>query len=395
MNYHRSRYLGERAQTNDNFASYPLSPRLSSKSSFKDLYPSPTLLRSTSSSVNPFRPGVFSLDETRRKQEKEIPERQSHYLQRHTSRETHAECVYPTYRRNLSKELSLGQITARSSKDDLKSHDTSEVPSRLADINHHHSSHSITKESNSIEKKSNSQEHGLSQNRPKDAKDKGNHEVNTSSCEDGKVDSNLEKEISTTKEDNDPGTRIERFPSKPLRRSAKSRKSFKRNRHKNATRKQSESNDPFDFIEIKSAAQWKSLTQRISWSVDNQEDPEEKEKDNSVTTKIIKVPKIEASGCITIKAPEAEMYPSSIDKTSLAQLRNICWRIKPWNEKKESRLFTSVYGQGWGVDCDEVVKGLYVGDKAAISNVAFLKKQGISQVLNAAEGSDEGTLRLI
>ena len=53
-----------------------------------------------------------------------------------------------------------------------------------------------------------------------------------------------------------------------------------------------------------------------------------------------------------------------------------------------------MYGQGWGVDCDEVVKGLYVGDKAAISNVVFLKKQQITQVLNVAEGRDEGMLEL-
>ena len=84
--------------------------------------------------------------------------------------------------------------------------------------------------------------------------------------------------------------------------------------------------------------------------------------------------------------------PEMPEQTSLAQLRNICWRIKPWNEKKDSRLFTSMYGQGWGVDCDEVVKGLYIGDKAAISNVPFLKKQHIAHVLNVAEGRDEGML---
>ena len=53
-------------------------------------------------------------------------------------------------------------------------------------------------------------------------------------------------------------------------------------------------------------------------------------------------------------------------------------------------MFTSLYGRGWGVDCDEVVAGLYIGDKAAISNTAFLTKQQITHVLNAAEGRDEG-----
>ena len=31
--------------------------------------------------------------------------------------------------------------------------------------------------------------------------------------------------------------------------------------------------------------------------------------------------------------------------------------------------------QGWGVDCDEVVAGLFIGDKAAASSVPFLRRQ--------------------
>ena len=65
-------------------------------------------------------------------------------------------------------------------------------------------------------------------------------------------------------------------------------------------------------------------------------------------------------------------------------------KISARTEKKDRGLFTSLYGRGWGVDCDEVVAGLYIGDKAAISNTAFLKKQEITHVLNAAEGRDEG-----
>ena len=39
-----------------------------------------------------------------------------------------------------------------------------------------------------------------------------------------------------------------------------------------------------------------------------------------------------------------------------------------------SKLLTPTY-QGWGVDCDEVVAGLFIGDKAAASSVPFLRRQ--------------------
>ena len=53
-------------------------------------------------------------------------------------------------------------------------------------------------------------------------------------------------------------------------------------------------------------------------------------------------------------------------------------------------MFTSLYGRGWGVDCDEVLPGVYIGDRASISNTAFLRRQEITHVLNTAEGRDEG-----
>ena len=59
-------------------------------------------------------------------------------------------------------------------------------------------------------------------------------------------------------------------------------------------------------------------------------------------------------------------------------------------ERKDRRLFTSLYGRGWGVDCDEVVPGVYIGDKASILNTSFLNRQEITHALNAAEGRDEG-----
>lgn len=44
------------------------------------------------------------------------------------------------------------------------------------------------------------------------------------------------------------------------------------------------------------------------------------------------------------------------------------------------------------MDCDEVVTGIFVGDKAAIANVEFLRRQNITHVLNVAEGKDEGDI---
>ena len=35
----------------------------------------------------------------------------------------------------------------------------------------------------------------------------------------------------------------------------------------------------------------------------------------------------------------------SVQCSSVAKLRNICWRVKPWQEKKDKGLFTSIYGQ--------------------------------------------------
>jgi hypothetical protein len=80
------------------------------------------------------------------------------------------------------------------------------------------------------------------------------------------------------------------------------------------------------------------------------------------------------------------------------QLRLICWKIKPWKQPKPSfgqpRLFSTTFAAPWGADCDEVHPGLFIGDKASASNVAFLKRYGITHVLNAAEGSEEGLVDL-
>ena len=76
----------------------------------------------------------------------------------------------------------------------------------------------------------------------------------------------------------------------------------------------------------------------------------------------------------------------------------ICWKIKPWKQPKpgfgQQRLFTSTFAAPWGADCDEVYAGLFIGDKASATNVAFLKRYGITHVLNAAEGNEEGLVDL-
>ena len=95
-----------------------------------------------------------------------------------------------------------------------------------------------------------------------------------------------------------------------------------------------------------------------------------------------------------MKPPDLTNYPEDIQAsvTTIGQLRNICWRIKPWTDPRDRdrKLFTSMFGQGWGVDCDEVIPGVFVGDKASIENIEFLRRQNITHVLNVAEGKDEG-----
>ena len=51
-----------------------------------------------------------------------------------------------------------------------------------------------------------------------------------------------------------------------------------------------------------------------------------------------------------------------------------------------SKLLTPTY-QGWGVDCDEVVAGLFIGDKAAASSVPFLRRQvlGWDAIIHSAD----------
>ena len=331
-----------------------------------------------------------------------------------------AEPTYLSHKRNWSKNLGQGQVTAKSVQDDEASNKVtqnhSSTPSRENTLDTKSQQKVITSQENSSidnlnyscitkqdisEQKNNTapniERKGIMR-KEKHERTVENRKVNDNYTreDDSKtnVTSNKEQEVPTIK-------RKELFVCNPIRRSAKSRKSIKRNSRylqygktgpNSATSEEKQEEDPLSFIEIKSAAQWKSISHCVSWKFDEKEEEDKKDENDESSSKIrSRAPPIQQPNTeITINPPNLLEYPAMLEQTTLAQLRNICWRIKPWNEKKDSRLFTSLYGRGWGVDCDEVVKGLFIGDKAAITNVGFLKKQGITSVLNVAEGRDEG-----
>ena len=94
-----------------------------------------------------------------------------------------------------------------------------------------------------------------------------------------------EKEIHVDNVVNDMSQKVNplRFVSNPLRRSLKTRKSLRRRgstKMSNApeTKAPTETKtrletDPLGFLEIRSAAQWKAISQRISWKFDDTETP--------------------------------------------------------------------------------------------------------------------------
>ena len=460
MNYHRSRYISDRSSRVESYvrgsergvssyglsaresAAYPTSPRLSSKTAYTDLYPSPSLLRATASSSSVFKPGSFSLETSRRYSRFEREDKPHEPKELHRNVSQTIEPSFLSNQRNRIGNSSLGHLSAESSKDDdclgiHKSTSASSFQFKPKELNQklsyrryqHKDEYSIavTKDSkrNLGLQENKSESYNISESEDEAAKEKLNasggvqnenyEEIKKSSlgakqsrsvenCTKRDNRSSSVEQINDTDELKTSKT-LERFPSNPLRRSAKSRRSLKRKQSFKKRKspscpnvivpeKQAKEEDPLDFIEIKSAAQWKAISQRVSWKFDDSEEnvnnDEKDQKNKHIQRNPIDTPQQNSE--ITIKPPTKVDYPSMLEQTSLAQLRNICWRVKPWNEKKDSRLFTSMYGQGWGVDCDEVVKGLYIGDKASITNVEFLKKQQITHVLNVAEGRDEGIL---
>ncbi|XP_040577973.1 uncharacterized protein [Lepeophtheirus salmonis] len=168
--------------------------------------------------------------------------------------------------------------------------------------------------------------------------------------------------------------------------------------------------DPLNFLHIQSAAQWKALSQRISLI-------ESKNKDDTATfsneivgspskrrnvvqpKSILSSHKLNNNTSYTVKITPSD-NPSDFVPTKVASLRLICWRIKPWGNKSNpsrpvgKRLFSSQFAVQWDVDCDEVYPSLFIGDKSSASNLGFLKKLGITHVLNTAEGDEEGLVNL-
>ena len=133
------------------------------------------------------------------------------------------------------------------------------------------------------------------------------------------------------------------------------------------------------FIEIKSAAQWKAMSDRISWKFDEEEEqPKSQKKERQFN--------------FTFSTNHEGL--DGFKPTKVQQLRLVCWKVKPWKQPKNNKLFSSQFAMAWGVDCDEVYPSLFVGDKESATNVQFLQKIGITHVLNTAEGKDEGLVDL-
>ena len=152
--------------------------------------------------------------------------------------------------------------------------------------------------------------------------------------------------------------------------------------------------DPLNSVEIKSAAQWKAISKKITWKEEESADEERlclEQKIRTHRNRKYKPRRSQPQRPITLKFPDLEDYPEVLQSqaTTLRQLRSVCWRVKP-GCCRDARLFQSMFGRGWGVDCDEILSGVYIGDKASVMNIEFLKKQNISTVLNAAEGKGEG-----
>ena len=157
---------------------------------------------------------------------------------------------------------------------------------------------------------------------------------------------------------------LERFPTNPLRRSTRRRRSrsSKRNRFTSTKKEKTpisnpnggeeDENDPVDFIEIQSAAQWKAIAAKVSCKL-----PKE---DFNIVSKTVGIREESLSGRtagevrreaendagheirgeagggteLTIQLPELPPAPG-LEPTSLAALRLVCWRVKPWQQSKE------------------------------------------------------------
>ena len=166
-----------------------------------------------------------------------------------------------------------------------------------------------------------------------------------------------------------------------------------------------EQDDPLSLVKVASAKQWKAISRKLTINFD---DLEEEKPEPILPCTNIKTPFDEAieealKATRNIEIPSTTVNfeehdilfrpqtPETFKSTTVQELRRICWQIKPWDQPArktfaERQLFTSMLGTPWGVDADEVHPRILVGDQAAAKNIRFLKKYGITHVLNAAEG---------
>ena len=143
-----------------------------------------------------------------------------------------------------------------------------------------------------------------------------------------------------------------------------------------------EENDPMSLVKVVSAKQWKQISRKLTINFDDLEGSDDDKKVTDTEP--------------TLNTPTPDTMESVEDRlgnfipTTVQELRRLCWQIKPWDHPPqtfaERQLFTSILGSAWGVDADEVFPRILIGDQAAARNIAFLKRFGISHVLNAAEG---------
>jgi predicted protein tyrosine phosphatase len=145
--------------------------------------------------------------------------------------------------------------------------------------------------------------------------------------------------------------------------------------------------DPLSIVKVGSAKQWKAISKNLTINFNDIELQDGDVKTNPKTANDnAEVGQNDSSLIQTQGLEERPTTPQSFVDTTVQQLRMICWKIKPWEYPKEKKLFHSLLGAGWGVDCDEVYPNLFVGDEASARNIRFLKKMGITHVLNTAEG---------
>lgn len=167
-----------------------------------------------------------------------------------------------------------------------------------------------------------------------------------------------------------------------------------------------EENDPLSMVKVASAKQWKTISRKLTINFDDLEEVKTPQQQPTSNMTSIKTPFEEAldeakkQALIQPEIIEQTLEDDSLDDrpdtplsfkpTTVQELRRLCWQVKPWDQPKktfaERQLFTSILATPWGVDADEVHPRILVGDQAAARNIAFLKRFGITHVLNAAEG---------